>query len=140
MRPAFPDGGSWWRAGGVPRDQTEGLAPILFLDEARHEGANPAALDRLQKNALIYAAGEGRTGGVTLLLANGIDPNAVYHNNLTALMWAAGFGKTDTVRALLAAGANPQLKDNRSKTAADIAREHNFAETAQLLDGASTGG
>ncbi len=77
MRPAFPDGGSWWRARGVPRDQTEGLAPILFLDEARHEGANPAALDRLQKNALIYAAREGRTGGVTLLLANGIDPNAV---------------------------------------------------------------
>ena len=100
------------------------------------KGANPAALDRLHKNAMIYAAGEGWTGVVTLLLANGIDPNAVYHNNLTALMWAAGFGKTDTVRALLVAGANPQLKDNRGKTAADIAREQNFAETVQLLDGA----
>ncbi|MGZ9074640.1 MAG: ankyrin repeat domain-containing protein, partial [Burkholderiaceae bacterium] len=77
---------------------------------------------------------------VTLLLANKVDPNAVYDNNLTALMWAAGFGKTDTVRALLAAGANPKLKDIRGKTAADIAREQNFAETAQLLDSAKTGG
>ena len=103
-------------------------------------GANPTALDRLQKNAMIYAAGEGRTSVVTLLLANKVDPNAVYDNNLTALMWAAGFGKTDTVRAMLAAGANPKLKDSRGKTAADIAREQNFVETAQLLDGAKTGG
>ena len=77
-------------------------------------------------------------GELTLLLANGIDPNAVYNNDLTALMWAAGFGKTDTVRALLAAGAKPQLKDDRGKTAADMAREQKFAETAQLLDGAKT--
>ena len=81
------------------------------------------ALDRLQKNAMTYAAGEGHTDIVLLLLAHGVDPNAVYSNDLTALMWAAGFGKTDTVRALLAAGANPSLKDNRGKTAADMARE-----------------
>ena len=113
--------------------QTEMVGQLLA------KGANPAALDRLQKNAMIYAAGEGHTAIVTLLLASGIDPNAVYNNDLTALMWAAGFGKTDTVRALLAAGAKPQLKDDRGKTAADIAREQNFAETAQLLDGAKTG-
>ena len=104
------------------------------------KGANPAALDRLQKNAMIYAAGEGRTSVVTLLLSNKVDPNAVYNNDLTALMWAAGFGKTDTVRALLAAGANPKLRDSRGKTAADIARDQNFAETAQLLDSAKTAG
>ena len=49
-------------------------------------------------------------------------------------MWAAGFGKTDTVRVLLAAGANPALKDNRGKTAADIARAEGFAETVTALE------
>jgi hypothetical protein len=37
------------------------------------------------------------------------------------------------VRALLAAGADPSRKDNRGKTAADIAREQNFTETVALL-------
>ncbi len=71
-----------------------------------------------------------------MLLARGVNPNAVYNNDLTALMWAAGFGKTATVKALLAAGAKPQMRDNRGKTAADMAREANFAETAALLDAA----
>jgi len=57
----------------------------------------------------------------------------VYANDLTALMWAAGFGKAATVRALLDAGADPARKDNRGKTAADIAREQGFSETVALL-------
>jgi hypothetical protein len=73
---------------------------------------------------------------VELLIARGVNPNAVYNNNLTALMWAAGFGKTATVKALLAAGAKAQLKDNRGKTAADMARDGNFTDTAAVLDAA----
>jgi ankyrin repeat protein len=49
-------------------------------------------------------------------------------------MWAAGSGKTDTVKALLAAGAKPGLKDNRGKTALDIAREARHAEVVALLE------
>jgi len=100
------------------------------------KGANVAALDRLQKNAMTYAAGSGNTEIVMLLLGKGVDPNAVYHNDLTALMWAAGFGKTATVKALLAAGARPLMKDNRGKTAADMARDEHFDETAAVLDAA----
>ena len=48
-------------------------------------------------------------------------------------MWAAGYGKTDTARALLTAGADPARKDNRGKTAADIARDGGFSETAALV-------
>ncbi len=88
------------------------------------KGANVAALDRVQKNAMTYAAGTGHTEIVMLLMAKGVDPNALYNNDLTALMWAAGYGKTATVKALLAAGANPRLRDNRGKTAADIARRN----------------
>ena len=100
------------------------------------KGADVAPLDRLQKNAMTYAAGSGGTEIVVMLLAKGVDPNAVYNNDLTALMWAAGFGRTATVKALLAAGAKPQLKDNRGKTAADMARDERFDETAAVLDGA----
>jgi uncharacterized protein len=98
------------------------------------KGADPAALDRLQKNAMTYAAGGGRTEVVRLLLAHGVDPNAIYRNELTALMWAAGNGHTATVEALLAAGARPELKDNRGKTALDIAREQGHADAVAALE------
>jgi ankyrin repeat protein len=38
------------------------------------------------------------------------------------------------VHALLSAGARADLRDDRGKTALDIAREGNFAETVQLLE------
>lgn len=102
-------------------------------------GADIAAVDRLQKTAMTYAAGQGRTDIVQLLLKAGVDANAVLAHQLTALMWAAGYGKTETVRALLAAGAKPGLKDDRGKTALDIAREANFPDTAKVLEAARNG-
>jgi ankyrin repeat protein len=49
-------------------------------------------------------------------------------------MWAAGYGHSDTVRALLAEGARTDLRDDRGKTALDIARDGNFSETVRLLE------
>jgi ankyrin repeat protein len=98
------------------------------------KGADITAFDRLQKTAMIYAAGQGHTDVVVMLLRAGIDPNAVYVHELTALMWAAGYGKTDTVLALLDAGAKAGLKDDRGKSALDIAREEHFPDTAKALE------
>jgi len=100
------------------------------------KGADVAAVDRLKKNAITYAAGEGRTEMVKLLIDRGVDPNGVYANDLTALMWAAGYGRTDTVKLLLAVGAKANLKDNRGKTALDMAREGKYEETARVLEAA----
>jgi ankyrin repeat protein len=49
-------------------------------------------------------------------------------------MWAAGYGKTDTVRALIDAGARVDPVDNRGKTALDMAREYQHAQTAEVLE------
>ena len=119
-----------------------GVTPLMTAAYGGHteiartlvaKGADIAVVDRLKKNAIIYAAGEGRSDIVKLLLDKGVDPNAAYANDLTALMWAAGYGRTETVKMLLAAGAKTSLKDNRGKTAADIARDAKHDETAQLL-------
>jgi ankyrin repeat protein len=56
-----------------------------------------------------------------------------YHHDLTALMWAAGYGKTQTVKLLLDRGADRGLKDDRGKTAAEIARDAKYSEVAELL-------
>jgi len=102
----------------------------LLLDK----GAKLDAVDRIKKNAMTYAAGEGRTDVVLLFMARGVDPNAVYQNGLTALMWAAGYGRVDTMRALVAAHARTEPRDDRGKTALDIARENGEAAAVEFLE------
>ena len=48
-----------------------------------------------------------------------------------------GFGKTATVKALLDAGARADRKDDRGKTAADMARDGRYDETLKLLERAA---
>ena len=64
----------------------------------------------------------------------GVDVNKTYHHDLTALMWAAGSGKTETVKLLVERGADISRKDDRGKTAGEIARDAKHAETAALLE------
>ncbi|MGI4848815.1 MAG: ankyrin repeat domain-containing protein, partial [Janthinobacterium lividum] len=57
-------------------------------------------------------------------------------NQETLLMWAAGYGSSATVVLLLQHGAQPALRDNRGKTAQDMAREGHFDQTGALLENA----
>ncbi len=104
-------------------------------------GADPNAVDDDGKSAMIYAAGRAYAPVVELLIAAGVDVNRRYAHGLTALMWAAGHdasaGVDDveaTMKALIDHGAALDLKDDRGKTAADIARELGHERAAKLLD------
>jgi uncharacterized protein len=103
-------------------------------------GADPNALDDDGKSAMIYAAGRAYAPVVELLIAAGVDVNRRYAHGLTALMWAAGHdasaGVDDveaTLKLLIERGADLSLRDDRGKTAADIARGLGHERAMKLL-------
>jgi ankyrin repeat protein len=104
-------------------------------------GADPNALDNDGSGAIIYAAGHGYAPVVAVLLQAGVDVNHRYAHGLTALMWAAGYdasaGVDDvdaTIKTLIEHGAALDLKDDRGKTATDIARDLGHERAAKLLE------
>ncbi len=97
------------------------------------DGARIGPLDRVKKNAATYAAGSGCTDCLEQLLQAGTQINDRLDSDLTLLMWAAAYGHEATVRMLLARGAERGLRDNRGKTAADMARDGNHLALASLL-------
>ena len=114
---------------------TESVAELMKF------GADPNALDDDGSAAIIYAAGHGYAPVVALLLRAGVDVNRRYAHGLTALMWAAGYdasaGVDDvdaTIKTLIEHGAAVGLKDDRGKTAADIARGLGRERAAKLLE------
>jgi len=109
---------------------------VQIMQTLLDAGAEIDTADQVFKTAMIYAAAQGHAPAVQLLLDRGVAVNRLYYHNLTALMWAAGYGQADCVRLLLERGADRALKDDRGKTAADIAGEQGYAEVAALLQGA----
>jgi ankyrin repeat protein len=104
-------------------------------------GADPNALDDDGSAAIVYAAGHGYALVVELLLQAGVDVNRRYAHGLTALMWAAGHdastGVDDveaTIKTLVEHGAALDLKDDRGKTAANIARDLGHERAAKVLE------
>ena len=48
-------------------------------------------------------------------------------------MWAAGYGHKSIVEFLIKSGANKELKDDRGRTAAEIAGETGYIEISAIL-------
>lgn len=96
-------------------------------------GAHADALDRVDKSAAVYAAGQGCTACLEALLGPKPQVNVTGARQLTLLMWAAAYGRRDTVAFLLSQGADRRLKDQRGKTAWDMARDENQVTVLDLL-------
>ncbi|MGH6799562.1 MAG: ankyrin repeat domain-containing protein, partial [Roseiarcus sp.] len=111
------------------------------VEQLLKHGADANALDDDGEGAMVYAVGHGYAPVAALLLQAGVDVNRRYAHDLTALMWAAGHdasaGVDDveaTIKALIEHGAALDLKDDRGKTATDIARDLGHERAAKVLE------
>jgi len=86
-----------------------------------------------EQTALHYAAREGRTKCIEVLLYHGANPNARNKDNRTPLHWAASNGSASAVRTLVAGGADLMAKNNDGETPLDVANFWNNSETAPAL-------
>lgn len=70
---------------------------------------------------------------VGLLLEHGAEPNTVDNEGATALMNAAWFGAELSVKALVKAGADPSIKDQKGRTARDLAEQRGHPAIVAML-------
>lgn len=100
-------------------------------------GARPDVVDSTGKDCAVYAAANGETGILGLILDASeefeIALDKRYAHDLTLLMWAAGYGHVEVVRLLIGRGADTDLRDDRGKAALMIAEENGHAEVVTLL-------
>jgi ankyrin repeat protein len=88
--------------------------------------------DRLGKTPLWYAAANGHTKAVQLLLQKGATIDARDDTGLTPLVWALHHGHSDVVALLIEKGAKENLKAGELER---IDRRHRTALTRAVLSG-----
>ena len=91
--------------------------------------------DQYGYTPLMCAAGYGSVDIVQVLLDNGAN---IHHksNCGTALHLAAGAGHDESVKLLIKRGANPHIKDGRSETPLDYAKQNNRSPTIAIIEAA----
>lgn len=114
------------------------FAEVMDMNQTNMSGLNASEL-LLEKGtgginaALMYAANQGDTNGVVLLLDKGADVNAKNNYGDTLLMQVATTGHTNTVELLLDKGADINAKDSFGKTALMSAARFGNVEIIKLL-------
>ena len=109
----------------------------MLLDAgADVNGAEP----KTQQNALMWAAAEGHTAVVDLLLQRGANAKAATKSGFTPLIFAAIKDDAASVKRLLAAGANandaiPGQTPDRTNVLTIAASKGSFAAAMALVDG-----
>ena len=100
-------------------------------------GARADFIDNTGKNSAVYAAANGDTEILGLILDSdnetSVPIDAQYGHELTLLMWAAGYGNADSVRLLVSRGASVDLTDDRGKTALMMAAENGHEDVVSFL-------
>lgn len=109
-----------------------GNIPVLtFLLDA---GANPDITDKFKMTALQWAAQEGKTESIKLLLKYGAEVNTRNNKGITPLISACLIaGIAENVKLLLDGGANINEQSKKGDTAIYYAAYYGYPQIVQLL-------
>ncbi|CAM4401407.1 hypothetical protein BOTU111921_27985 [Bordetella tumbae] len=110
----------------------------LILRQLAERGANPNAVDRHGRNALMLVAiagsGSNSVNVARYLCRNGLHLDAQDETGRTALHHAAANFGYEVVAPLIAAGADRSIKDRNGQTALDIALPYAEHEKQNFID------
>lgn len=140
------------RYGWLPIHRAAANNRALVIRYLLAQGSHVEARGTDQWTPLHLACVSGSARSVAALVRGGADVNSVARSNNTPLHLAmipivdtkypdlyrdAIHRARRTLLLLLAAGAKPMIRDARGLTPADVARERNAEELAQLLENAT---
>jgi len=99
---------------------------------ASHPNINPYAKTFKGATPLYYAAKcDDPVAAEILIKKTGLSVNQPSVGGKTALHAAAQVGSQDTVQLLLEHNADPSIKDNKGRTAADLAADYEIYDTIE---------
>lgn len=112
----------------IYNEQTEAAKALVGA------GTDLNVFNNMGESALIAATSTNNVEVIKAILAKDkTQINKANKNNETALMKAAAVGSLEVVRLLINAGANRKIKDHLGRTAYDIAKSSQNAESLKYL-------
>ena len=97
------------------------VMPILYLTQL--SSLTPDVPDSAGHTSLMWAAYQGDSISIDVLLAAGASPNRKDNTGLTCLHWAVVKGNKVCIRKLIDAGADLNARDDKGKTPKELAVE-----------------